>query len=148
MKTEQQQLVNFFLRYIEGFSYYDLSILSNCYQLPCVLSTPEKTIVLSSKAEFDNEFSVIFDMLKTNNTQGFKAANTTYQWLNKHLVCVSIDWKFVGENNQVFAEFSALYHLSFIQEQFKIFNVVSHDTALGTPFEHRLNLQIKESIEL
>ena len=144
MKKQEQQLIKLYLDYIQAFSRYDIEATTKCYQLPCVMSTPEKVIVLSDTQAFIKEFDAIFTMLRDNNIDGFKASNASYQQIDGNTFIVKIDWQFFENANNLFTEFSAIYHLSYQQEVFKIINVISHDMCQVAELEHPLNFSAQE----
>lgn len=127
MKIKEQQLKLHFLNYIQAFAQQSIEQVSQCYQLPCVLSTPEKVVVLANEQSLSKEFNGIFSMLKENAIAAFKANNASYENIDENLVLVKIDWQFFDNANNLFTEFSAIYHLSYQENQFKIVNVISHD---------------------
>lgn len=140
---KEQQLKRLYHDYLKAFAQADLTLVQSCYQLPCVLSTPEKVVLLNSSNEFDKEFNAIFAMLKDNKISAFKANNACYQLVDEHLALVAIDWQFFDDANNLFTEFSAIYHLSYQQNHFKIVNVISHDTR-NLSLTHPLNLSNEE----
>ena len=58
-----------FNQYINAFSAYDIEQVRACYHLPCTLHTPDKVVLIENDADFDQEFSSIFNGLKAANTQ-------------------------------------------------------------------------------
>ena len=123
----EKQLSLFFNQYLQAFAQLSIPQVRTCYQLPCTLSSPDNVILLADENSFTNEFSNIYTMLKTEHINGFKASNMMFDKINEQTYVVSIDWQFLTETNNLFAEFKAIYHLTFEQQRFKIFNVISQD---------------------
>ncbi|REL29892.1 hypothetical protein [Thalassotalea euphylliae] len=134
------QLATFYQNYIHAFSTAIITAVAKCYQLPCVLSTPDKVLVLDGEQSFNQEFSGIFAMLAEHNITGFKASNASYQHINEAISLVKIDWRFYDQANNLFSEFSAIYHLSYQQEAYRIINVISHDMCQLADLAHELTL--------
>jgi hypothetical protein len=124
---KNQQLDNLFQAYILAFKQYDLSAAQQCYQLPCTLHTPDKVAYLASDASFKQEFEDIFTVLRHANTQNIIATKATYSLGVVDTIDVCIDWAFIDDKEEVFADFCAFYHLVKVEEQYKIISVVSHD---------------------
>lgn len=125
----EKHLSLFFKHYIKAFASLSISDARDCYQLPCTLSTPEKIILLANEQTFEREFEQIFTMLKAESISGFKASNASFEKINDETFIVAIDWQFLTGANNLFTEFKAIYHLTFQQQQFRIFNVISQDIA-------------------
>lgn len=140
LSGKAQQLTRFYQDYIQAFAIANVSAVADCYQLPCVLSTPEKLLLLDSEESFREEFNGIFAMLSEHNITGFKASNASYQHINNALTLVKIDWRFYDQDNQLFSEFTAIYHLSYRQEIYRIVNVISHDMCQIADLSHELTL--------
>jgi NADH:ubiquinone oxidoreductase subunit C len=121
-----------------------------CYHLPCTLNTPDKIVLLESEQALVTEFTDIFAQLKQAQTKDIIGSNASFMQLtpssSPQLILVCIDWDFIDENNQTFADFSAFYHLIDIDGQLKIINVVSHELenskALVNPFELTNNIHL------
>ncbi len=134
-----EQLFN---RFQQGFKNFDLTMVKNCYHLPCTLNTPDKMTLISNDAELADEINRIFEQLTDEHFTSGKLTNTSYMQLSDEIVFVCIDWKFIDKAEQVFAEFSAFYHLLSIgnekDKQLKIINATSHQISnsrsLATPF--------------
>ena len=129
-----------FNRFLQGFKNFDLTMVKNCYHLPCTLNTPEKIRVINTDAELSDEIKDIFEQLTNEQFAGVELSNTSYMQLSDDITFVSIDWKFVDQTKQVFAEFSTFYHLTMKRKdkQLKIINATSHQISnsqsLTTPF--------------
>jgi len=122
-----QQLDNLFKVYISAFKHYDLLAVQQCYQLPCTLHTPDKIAYIVDNVRFKQEFDDIFTVLRHANTQNIIATKATYSLGVGEAIDVCIDWAFIDDKKEVFADFCAFYHLVKIEEQYKIISVVSHD---------------------
>ncbi|MGL1958209.1 MAG: hypothetical protein OCD00_12920 [Colwellia sp.] len=143
-----------FNNYLSAFKAYDLTQMINCYFLPCTLNTPDKIILVTNENEFQQAFNDIFDQLKQANTSKMSAQSASYRQLTDSLLLVCIDWDFYDGEGQVFADFSAFYHVAIITEQItkkateqiteqtaeknteqklKIVNVVSHELSNSLP---------------
>jgi hypothetical protein len=65
--------------------------------------------------------------LRHANTQNIIATKATYSLGVGDTIDVCIDWAFIDDKKEVFADFCAFYQLIKIEEQYKIISVVSHD---------------------
>jgi len=124
---KSKQLDKLFQAYILAFKQYDLSAVQQCYQLPCTLHTPDKVAYLANDISFKQEFDDIFTVLKHAKTENILATKATYSLGIAETIDVCIDWAFVDDTKEVFADFCAFYHLVKVAEQYKIISVVSHD---------------------
>jgi len=124
---KNQQLDNLFQKYISAFKQYDLLAVQDCYQLPCTLHTPDKIAYLADNASFKREFDDIFTVLQHANTDNIIATKATYSLGIGDTLDVCIDWAFIDDKKEVFADFCAFYHLVKVDQQYKIISVVSHD---------------------
>ena len=124
---KNKQLDNLFQAYILAFKQYDLSAVQQCYQLPCTLHTPDKVAYLANNVNFKQEFDDIFTVLRHANTQNIIATKATYSLGVAETIDVCIDWAFIDDKKEMFADFCAFYHLVKVEEQYKIISVVSHD---------------------
>jgi len=122
-----QALVNLFENYIAAFQQYDMQAVKDCYQLPCTLHTPDKIAYLANESCFEKEFLDIFTVLQHAKTQYIRVTKATCSASLNNTVDVCIDWAFIDDKAEVFADFCAFYHLVQIEQQFKIVSVVSHD---------------------
>jgi hypothetical protein len=124
---KNKQLDKLFQAYILAFKGYDLLTVKQCYQLPCTLHTPDKIAYLTNDVSFKQEFDDIFTVLRHANTQNIIATKATYSLGVLDTIDVCIDWAFIDDKNEVFADFCAFYHLVKVEEKYKITSVVSHD---------------------
>lgn len=146
--TVKQQVTALFNQYLAAFHGYDLAGVSTCYHLPCTLNTPDKIVLLTSQGEFNREFSEIFAQLKQANTSTIVANKASFTQLNEQLLLACIDWSFVDENQQVFADFSAFYHITVTEtvsndatkQELKIINVVSHELTNAISLTHSFSV--------
>ena len=120
-------LENLFQRYLTAFKCYDLSTLTQCYQLPCTLHTPDKVAYLASESDFEQEILQIFAVLQQAKISDINITKATYSESVNGAVDVCIDWLFYDEHGEVFADFCAFYHITNIEQEFKIMSVVSHE---------------------
>lgn len=136
----EQALIKLFKDYISAFEQCNLIAARACYQLPCTLHTPDKIAYLSNVEEFNKEFEEIFTVLKHANTKKIIPTTASYNLAANSSIDICIDWAFIDNNNEVFADFTAFFHVIKIAEHFKIANVVSHD--LTNSVELALPLQL------
>ena len=101
--------------------------MSRCYHLPCTLNTPDKIVLLSSKSDCHEEFGTIFTQLKEAKTSNIIAKKASFEQVSKQLYLVCIDWDFIDGQRQVFADFTAIYHVLDSDGVLKIVNVISHE---------------------
>lgn len=139
----EQELKVLFTRYIEAFKFYDMDAALSCYHLPCTLHTPEKIANLANEEQFKQEFIDIFTVLKHANISKIVADKASYQHCQKNSLDVCIDWLFYDENNELFTDFTAFYHIANNDDKSekigKIVSVVSHELQnsieLAQPFK-------------
>ncbi len=136
----QKKLEKLFQQYIEAFSEYDLNKVARCYQLPCSLSTPDRMIVVENEHAFNQEFSDIFQQLLQANTQQINALNASYLALNSHLALTCVDWAFINDEGETFADFSAFYHIDIREDNGKIISVSSFDLSQSQQFSSTLDI--------
>ncbi|KGJ90842.1 hypothetical protein [Colwellia psychrerythraea] len=122
--TELQAL---FKRYQHAFIHYDLNEVSRCYHLPCTLNTPDKIVLLTNSSDCLQEFGTILTQLKEANTSDIIAKKSSFEQISKQLYLVCIDWDFIDGQGQVFADFTAIYHVINDEGTLKIINVISHE---------------------
>lgn len=121
------KIVSLFKRYIAAFKGYELANVAACYHLPCTLNTPDKIVLLKNANECEQEFSDIFTQLKQAKTSDIIAKKASYSVVTENLLVANIEWAFVDEQGEIFADFCAIYHLVIIDNELKIINVVSHE---------------------
>jgi len=138
----EHELNELFTRYINAFKQYDLQAALSCYHLPCTLHTPEKIAYLYNEEKFEQEFIDIFTILQHANISRIVADNASYQYCQKSSLDVCINWLFYDENNELFTDFTAFYHIANEENSKgigKIVSVVSHEiqnsVELAQPFE-------------
>ena len=120
-------LAQLFERYQQAFITYDIAKLSECYHLPCTLNTPEQITLLSNASDCEQEFIAIFSQLKDGNISRVVAKKASYEKIHEHLYLVCIDWDFIDTDEEIFADFAAIYHILESDGTLKIMNVTSHD---------------------
>ena len=140
MKTEKIQQL--FSDYLHHFLEYDLAGLANCYHLPCTLSTPDKLSFVMNQQDLFEEFTGIFEQLKSAQTSHIVANKASYQQMSDTVFLVSIDWDFFDGNQQVFADFTALYHVVDVEGELKIFNVISHELGNSLSLVHTFSVSV------
>ena len=123
----QIKLQQLFKSYQNAFLQYDLEGVSVCYHLPCTLNTPDKIVLLSKQSDCEEEFGTIFSQLKEAKTSNIIAKKASFEQVSKQLYLVCIDWDFIDEQGQVFADFTAIYHVLNNEGTLKIINVISHE---------------------
>ena len=135
---QEIKLKALFKDYQNGFVHCDIDEVSRCYHLPCTLNTPDKIVLLSSPADCLEEFGSIFSQLKEAKTSNIIAKKASFEQVSKQVYLVCIDWDFIDGQGQVFADFSAIYHVLDNEGTLKIINVISHELdnslALAEPF--------------
>ncbi len=136
----EQILQQLFQRYTQAFLQYDIPAVINCYAFPCVLSTPDKMVVLNNTTDAENEFGQIFTWMKQANASQIAVSSASYHLYSDSLAVVNILWKFIDDKAEVLAEFAALYHIHIIEKQAKIMQVVSHETAISVDLANTLTL--------
>ncbi len=128
-----------FQRYLVAFHQQNMVDTQLCYQLPCTLHTPDKVVLIASDRVFEEEFSDIFSVLRAAKIKRFVALKASFSKLNENLVLACVDWQFIGPKDEVFTDFSAFYHLTLSEGQWRIFNVVSQELSqsidLDIPFD-------------
>lgn len=142
MITESLQTL--FLSYMSAFAEKNLAKVRTCYHLPCILTTPDKTLFVEDESAFIKEFKGIFDLLSAENITGFKASNASYQLLGDDLYLVNIDWQFLQKNEQVFTEFTAQYQVREQSSKLAVYSVQSVDSSQSLSLANPLTLN-KES---
>lgn len=123
----EQALIKLFKDYIKAFEHYSLEAALACYHLPCTLHTPDKIAYLANIEAFNHEFEQIFTVLKQAKTQRIIPTSASYNNAANSSIDVCIDWAFVDSNDEIFADFSAFFHVITLNGQLKIVSVVSHD---------------------
>ncbi len=108
----KEQLQQLFRRYLNAFKAYDIDSVVNCYHIPCTLNTPDNIVLVNSAMDCQQEFNNIFIQLKQNCTSNIIAQKLSYQQVTDNVYMVCIDWEFLDGNKQVFADFSAIYHMT------------------------------------
>ncbi len=137
---EKSSIEKLFNDYLVSFKSYNIDDVAKCYHLPCTLNTPDNVVYLSGIKELKQEFSNIFTQLKQANTKSIIARKASYLAMTKNLFLVCIDWDFIDDKAEVFADFCAIYHLTLVDNELKIFNVVSHDLSNSLTLEQPLAL--------
>ena len=128
--VKTQQIKTLFDNYLAAFSAYDLDAVVECYHIPCTLHTPDKIVLVNSIDDCRQELSDIFTQLKQAKTVKIVAQKSSYMSINDDLLLACVDWSFIGEQEQIFANFCAYYHLSITsstKQNLSIVNVVSHE---------------------
>lgn len=131
-----------FKQYITAFEQQDIAATQQCYQLPCTLHTPDKAMLIANADEFTKEFTAIFTQLSHADIKSFKALSASATKVNHALVIVCVDWQFITSVGDVFTDFSAFYHLSLIENQWRIINVVSQELSQSIALDTELNLSV------
>ena len=137
---QQQQIEHLFDNYLTAFKNYDLDAVVACYHLPCTLHTPDKIVLVNNDDDCRQEFADIFTQLKQASTSKIIARKASYLAVTEQLLLACVDWDFINEQSEVFADFCAYYHIveSSDEQKLKIINVVSHELSnsllLAIPF--------------
>ncbi|NQY89246.1 MAG: hypothetical protein HRT51_16160 [Colwellia sp.] len=141
MKT--QQIETLFDNYLSAFRSYDLDAVVACYHLPCTLHTPDKIVLVNNIDDCRQELNNIFTQLKQANTAKIIAQKSSYMSINDDLLLACVDWNFIDEQGQVFADFCAYYHISILnspEQKLAIINVVSHELANSLSLAHEFSI--------
>ena len=91
---------------------------------------PDKIVLVNSIDDCRQELNDIFTQLKQANTAKIVARSASYMLINDDLLLACVDWDFIDEQGQVFADFCAYYHISILngkKQSLAIVNVVSHE---------------------
>jgi hypothetical protein len=136
----EQALIKLFKDYISAFEQYNFTAAQACYHLPCTLHTPDKIAYLSDSESFDKEFEEIFIVLEHAKTKKIIPTAASFNNSVNSSVDVCVDWAFIDDKGEVFADFTAFYHVIKIADQFKIVSVVSHDLSNSVELEFPLML--------
>ena len=136
----ENKLQQLFQQYLSAFRNYDLDGVTQCYHLPCTLNTPDNLLFINSEQQCQQEFLAIFSQLKEANTQKVIAQKANYQMVSDNICLVCIDWVFIDDNEQVFADFAAVYHVLLLNDSIKIINVASHELCNTLMLEHSFTL--------
>lgn len=135
-----KKLEQLFQNYQLAFQQYNMKMVQGCYHLPCALHTPDKIAYLVNEDDFTKEFIDIFTVLKHANTTEIIATKASYTESIGNTLDVCIDWAFINDSGEVFADFTAFYHLIEFEQQLKIVSVVSHELNNSIELEHALKL--------
>ena len=133
---QTKKIVSLFKGYLAAFKSYDLAKVASSYHLPCTLHTPDKIVLLKNSHECLQEFNDIFTQLQQAKTSDIIARKASYSLVTENLLFASIDWEFLDEQSEIFADFCAIYHLAIINNELKIINVVSHDLSNSLSLEN------------
>ena len=134
------KIEHLFNHYLSAFKAYNIDGVSACYHLPCTLSTPDKIVLLTTEEQCQQEFIDIFTQLKANDTANIVAKKASYQKITENLMLACIDWDFIDDNQNVFADFCAYYHLVEVNQTVKIVNVVSHELSNSLTLANQFEL--------
>jgi len=134
--VQTKKIVSLFKDYLAAFKSYDLAKVAACYHLPCTLHTPDKVVLLKNSKECLQEFSNIFTQLQQAKTSDIIARKASYSLVTKNLLFACVDWEFLDDQGEIFADFCAIYHLVLIDNELKIINVVSHDLSNSLSLEY------------
>lgn len=144
VSTVQTKFIeDFFENYLLAFKSFEVEKLVGYYCLPCALNTPEQIVLLTSIEECNVEISKIFKQLQQEKTNEIHVERASYSQVTDKIIFVNVDWKFVNEQGEVFANFCAIYHLVEISSQLKIINVVSHEITNSLTLDTPLKLRNK-----
>ncbi|GAA0821242.1 hypothetical protein GCM10009111_27910 [Colwellia asteriadis] len=136
------KITNLFTRYLQYFKTYNLAGIASCYHLPCTLNTPDKLTLVVNEQECHAALGEIFTQLKEAETSNIVARKASYQQIDETVFLVSIDWDFFDGNQQIFADFTALYHVLVVADELKIMNVISHELSNSLSLEHSFSISV------
>ena len=140
MTLFSENISSFFNGYLTAFKRYDLEHVSSCYHLPCTLHTPDKVVLLANLTQCNQAFSDIFTQLQQAKTCDIVVKKASYSVVTNALWLVCIEWDFTDDQGDTFADFCAIYHLTLIENELKIVNVVSHDLSTAIELTHKFSL--------
>lgn len=138
-----KQLETLFNNYIKSFRSYDLDAVIDCHHFPCTLHTPDKVVLINTAEDCRQEFNDIFTQLKQANTAKIVARKASYTQIKGDLLLVCINWDFIDEQDQIFTDFCAYYHVSVFssaEQKLSIVNVVSHELTNSLSLENVLSI--------
>ncbi|QOL25248.1 hypothetical protein LP316_13235 [Thalassotalea sp. LPB0316] len=138
--ASKNNLGQLFQAYVRAFEHFDVDAAMACYQVPCSLSTPDDLKILSNNSALANEFTDIFGQLQNLGFTRVEAKQASFEPLNSTLVLVIIHWQFFDNNNQMFTDFTALYHLVGQGDKLQISNVISHQASEYTSLSHTFEI--------
>ncbi|NQY64110.1 MAG: hypothetical protein HRT38_10330 [Alteromonadaceae bacterium] len=121
------KLQTLFNDYLAGFRGYNIAQLQTCYHLPCTLNTPDNIVLVKNEQALASELGKILAQLKQGDIETILPVSASYEAINENLALVSIDWHFIDNNGQMFADFCAIYHVQINAESAEIINVASHE---------------------
>lgn len=139
----QLAIEQLFQRYLKAFHQQNMADTQQCYQLPCTLHTPDKVVLIEDASAFEREFLDIFTVLSHAKITQFDALRASFSELSENLLLACVDWQFIGDNGEIFTDFSAFYHIAFNNGQWKIFNVVSQELSQSVQLNTPLNISYK-----
>jgi hypothetical protein len=134
--VKTKQIETLFEHYLVAFSHYDLDAVVACYHIPCTLHTPDKMVLVKNIDDCRQALNEIFIQLKQANTAKIVARNASYMSINDNLLLACVDWDFIDDQGQIFADFCAYYHISVLdgpEQKLSIVNVVSHELSNSLP---------------
>jgi hypothetical protein len=141
--VKTQQIENLFNQYLSAFRAYDLDAVVACYHIPCTLHIPDKIVLVNSIDDCRQELNDIFTQLKQANTAKIVARSASYMSINDDLLLACVNWEFIDEQGQVFADFCAYYHISIVgstRQELAIVNVVSHELSNSLPLANTFSI--------
>ena len=142
------ELINLFQDYIAGFSRYNLNAVKDCYHLPCSLHTPDKIAYLVEDKDFEEEFLNIFEVLKQGKIKNIRVTKATFNESINGSIDVCVDWQFVDDKGEIFADFCAFYHVIKLEKKYKISSVVSHELSNSVELSSVLEtIYLNEKVE-
>lgn len=124
-----------FKNYLAAFKSYDLTKVAKFYHLPCTLHTPDNVVLLKNGEDCLQELKKIFTQLQQAKTSEMIVRKASYSLVTETVLSASIDWEFLDDKGEIFADFCAIYHLILIDGELKIINVVSHDLSNSIPLD-------------
>ena len=107
------------------------------------VSEYDKVVLIEDGSAFEREFLDIFTVLSHAKITQFDALRASFSELSENLLLACVDWQFIGDNGEIFTDFSAFYHIAFNNGQWKIFNVVSQELSQSVQLNTPLNISYK-----
>ena len=135
-----QTLELLFSQYRNAFATGDVATLANNYQLPCTLSTPDNIMVVDCQQQLESVLASILQQLAQADVCDIKVLQASCTSVTDNIVLACIDWAFIDSARQVFADFSAFYHLVKLDHQYKIISVSSQELSQSASLAEPLHI--------
>jgi hypothetical protein len=142
-------LSQFFSSYLTGFIKQQVQLVASCYQVPCIMTTPDEMNILDSHQALVNKFNQIFSQLDALQVDSYQIRHASVQRLEKSQVLVLISWQLFAQTQPV-TEFSVYYTVEQPSDRrnsaFVIRNVISHHLENTIELVHDFTDLLKEQL--